>query len=193
MREALARGGDRGVILSDKAFAGGDTLSTSYVLSKGIKKLGGADLILMGAASDDGGTGQLGAQLAEWLGMRHLHNAVNVEYADKRLNVTTLADRHIFKWECELPALVTVNRKINKPGPVPARNIIMATRKELSVWSADDIPELDRNNIGLKNSPTQNGEQHPMDTERAGIIVEGDEDEIAENILEQLSDAGIEF
>ncbi len=191
VREALARGGDRAVILSDRAFAGGDTYATSYVLANGIKKLGGGDLILTGAASDDGGTGQLSAQLAEWLKIPHLHNAVKVDIDGDMLAVNTLADKQTCIWNCELPALISVNRNLNKVGPALARNIIMAGRKKLEVWSADDLEGLDRSVIGLKNSPTQNGELYPLDTARAGVVVEGETAEIAAQLVERIKDAGI--
>lgn len=191
LREALARGGDRAVILSDRAFAGGDTLATSHVLAAGIKRLGGADLIITGAASDDGGTGQLAAQLAEWLGMRHIHNAISAYVSDGVLHAVTRADGQTLKWECDLPAVITVNRKINEVGPVSVRNIVAASRKELVILSAEDLPELDYSQVGLKNSATQNGELYTMDTSRSGTVVEGSESELAEEIIERLSAAGI--
>ena len=193
IREALARGGDKAVILSDRAFAGGDTYATSYVLSQGIKKLGGCDLVLMGSASDDGGTGQLTAQLGEWLGMRHLHNALRLELKENHLEVTTAADKQLCTWKCDMPAVVSVNRSINKPGPAPVRNIIMAARKPLQIWSADDLDELDRNMIGLKNSPTQNGELYPLDAGRSGVVFEGSTEEIVEDILDKIASAGIQL
>lgn len=191
IREALARGGDRAVILSDRAFAGGDTFTTSYVLSQGIRKLGGCDLLLTGAASDDGGTAQLSVQLGEWLGFRHLHNAKALALEGDSLQVTTAADGKDCVWHCRLPAVVSVSREINRPGPASVRNIVMARRKELLVWSADDLEGLDRNRIGLKNSPTQNGELYPLETSRGGEVMEGEADEIAAAILEKLRAAGV--
>lgn len=193
IREALARGGDKAIILSDRAFAGGDTFATGYVLSQGIKAMGGCDLVLMGSASDDGGTGQLAAQLGEWLGIRHLHNALSLTVEGENLLVTTVADKQLCTWRCAVPAVVSVNRAISKPGPVPVRNIIMASRKELKVWSADDLPGLDKDFVGLRNSPTQNGELYPLETGRAGVIVEGSADELAESILDKIASAGIQL
>lgn len=141
----------------------------------------------------DGGTGQLTAQLGEWLGMRHLHNALSLKLKDEHLEVVTAADKQLCTWKCALPAVVSVNRGINKPGPVPVRNIIMAARKELCVWSADDLDGLDRSLIGLKNSPTQNGELYPLETGRAGVMVEGSADELAASILEKIASAGIQL
>lgn len=191
IREAMARGGDKAVILSDRAFAGGDTFATSYALSCAIKHIGGADLIITGAASDDGGTGQLSVQLAEWLGIQHLHNASSVKLNGNKLTVETKADGQMLNWECDLPALISVNRSINRVGPVSVRNIVAAARKELTVLSAANLPELDAGRIGLKNSPTQNGELYPIDGSRSGKIIEGDDETLANEIITRLSAVGI--
>lgn len=70
--------------------------------------------------------------------------------------------------------------------------IVMASRKELKVWSVDDLPGLDKGLIGLRNSPTQNGELYPLEAGRAGVIVEGSAEELAESILEKIASAGIQ-
>lgn len=191
VREALARGGDRAIILSDRAFAGGDTFATSYVLANGIRQLDGFDLILTGAFSDDGGTGQLAAQLAEWLHIPHLHNAESVELTNHGAHVTTHADNQTCRWDCCFPALITVGRKMNKPGPASVRNIVAAGRKELTIWSASDLPDQDRDYIGLHGSLTSNGETYPLDTARNSEITEGKPTELAKKILARISDAGI--
>ncbi len=191
VREALARGGDQAVILSDRDFAGGDTFATSYVLANGIKKLSGFDLILTGAFSDDGGTGQLGAQLAEWLDIPHLHNAVEMELKQDGVCVTTQADNQTCKWECHFPALVTVGRQMNNPGPASVRNIVAASRKNISIWSASDLDDLNEDYIGLHGSLTANGETYPLDMTRNSEVIEGKPDDLAKQILMRISDAGM--
>ena len=84
-----------------------------------------------------------------------------------------------------------MNRSINSVGPVSVRNIVAAAKKELTVLSAGDLPELDTARIGLKNSPTQNGELYPIDASRSGKIIEGDEETLANEIIARLSNAGI--
>ena len=77
--EALAMGADEAYLLSDRAFAGSDTWATSLVLSRGVQKLGGFDLVICGEWSLDGSTGQVGAQLAEFLGIPNVGRVVAVE------------------------------------------------------------------------------------------------------------------
>ena len=72
LRDAVARGADRAVLLSDRAFAGADTLATSYTLAAGIRRAGTFDLILCGKMAVDGDTAQIGPELAEQLGIPHL-------------------------------------------------------------------------------------------------------------------------
>ena len=78
LRDAIARGADAGAILSDRAFAGSDTLATSYALSLGIKELGGADLIVCGKMAVDGDTAQIGPELAQHLGIPHVSDVLEI-------------------------------------------------------------------------------------------------------------------
>ena len=79
LQDAVGMGVDDAVLLSDKAFAGADTLATAFTLSLGIKKLGEFDLIILGKQSTDGSTGQVGPQVAECLDCPHVTNVRNIE------------------------------------------------------------------------------------------------------------------
>ena len=76
LREALGYGCDAAVLLSDRKLGGADALATSYTLCKGIEKMGGFDLVLLGNASDDGSTAHVPSQLGEWLGLPHLTDVI---------------------------------------------------------------------------------------------------------------------
>lgn len=90
IKEALAMGADEGVLLSDRAFGGADTLATSYTLAKGIEKLGEFDIVFCGTESADGATAQVSSQLGEWLKVPHLWNVFNIEpQNEKSLKVKT--------------------------------------------------------------------------------------------------------
>jgi Electron transfer flavoprotein, beta subunit len=80
---AIVLGADEAVLLSDRAFAGADTLATAYALASGIKKLGGADLIFLGNESLDGSTGQVGPQVAEFLGLPHITHVSKIDLTDE--------------------------------------------------------------------------------------------------------------
>ena len=82
LREALSLGVDEAVLLSDKAFAGADTLATSYTLARGIEHLGGADIMFMGKQAIDGDTGQVGPGVAEHLNVPHITDVRKIEEID---------------------------------------------------------------------------------------------------------------
>ena len=83
LRDALGRGADRALLLSDRAFAGSDTLATAYALSLGVRRLGEADLILCGKMAVDGDTAQIGPELAEHLGIPHVCDVCEIKDASE--------------------------------------------------------------------------------------------------------------
>jgi electron transfer flavoprotein beta subunit len=110
IREGLSRGADVGYLLTDRAFAGADTLATSYALSMAIRKIKAYDLIICGRQAIDGDTAQVGPQIAEKLGLPQLTYAeeiLNVE--DGRITVKRRLERGVETVECKLPVVVTVN------------------------------------------------------------------------------------
>jgi len=125
LRESLYRGADRVILLTDKKFAGADTLATSYALSCAIQKLGDFDLILAGRQAIDGDTAQVGPQTAEKLGIPQ------ITYAESILNLDgaeIIAQRALELGteivKCQLPCLLTVVGSANRPRPASARKRI---------------------------------------------------------------------
>lgn len=190
LREALALAADRAVLISDRAFAGGDTFATSYVLARAIEKLGGADLILAGAHSDDGGTAQVPAQLAEWLKIPHLHYACEIIAGETGLSVKTVADKGFSLYEAAYPVLISVDRSINRPRPAGMREILAAKKKEIVTWSLDNLPDIDQDFLGLSGSPTQFGDMYEMKHESKCEIIKGDKESVVKSIIEKLASAG---
>jgi electron transfer flavoprotein beta subunit len=155
MREALALGFDRAVLLSDKAFAGADTLATAYTLACGIRKTGSCDIIICGLKTTDGDTGQVGPGLAEELKIPH------VSYVRKIIDVTgntLIVERSLEDFyeeiEAPLPCLITVTKEINEPRLPTFKGKMAARRAPIEVWSAHDV-ESTYERFGLKGSPTQ--------------------------------------
>jgi electron transfer flavoprotein beta subunit len=122
LREALYRGADRVVLLTDRKFAGSDTLATSYALKCAVAKIGGYDLVLCGRQAIDGDTAQVGPQVAEKLGLPQ------ITYADA---ILSLKGREVVVHRafplgtetvrCTLPCLLTVVGSANRPRPPSAR------------------------------------------------------------------------
>lgn len=155
LKETVAMGVDDCVLLSDRAFAGADTLATSYALSMGIKKIGEYDLIICGKQATDGDTAQVGPSLAEKLGIPHTTYVRSIsEIGNGRIKCQRLTDDGYDDIELTLPALITVVKEINEPRLPSIKGMMRAKKAEVMVWTADDIG-ADKAQCGLKGSPTQ--------------------------------------
>ena len=148
LRESLWRGADRVVLLTDRRFAGADTLATSLVLARAIQKIGRYDLVLAGRQAIDGDTAQVGPQTAEKLGIPQITYAEAVlEIADGRITARRALDGGSETVRCQMPCLLTVVGSANTPRPVSARRRIAgklaATAGEYAVLR-DRWPEFDR-------------------------------------------------
>jgi electron transfer flavoprotein beta subunit len=125
LREALWRGADKVVLLTDKRFAGADTLATSLVLQKAIEKIGRYDLVLAGRQAIDGDTAQVGPQTAEKLGIPQITYAESVlEIADGRITAQRALDSGSEIVRCQMPCLLTVVGSANTPRPPSVRRQI---------------------------------------------------------------------
>ncbi len=154
LREGLYRGADNGILLTDRALGGADTLATSYSLAQAIKKIGDYDIIICGRQAIDGDTAQVGPQVAEKLGL------TQITYTEEILECTKekiVARRHIDGGvetvEAPLPIVITVN---GSAAPCRSRNVkrVMAYKKaEFTTWGAADI-DADPTQIGKAGSPT---------------------------------------
>lgn len=184
--EALAMGADEAFLLSDRAFAGSDTWSTSLTLSKGVQKRGPFDLILCGGWSLDGSTGQVGAQLAEFLGIGNVAGVVAVEsITGGILRTKSRVESGYRIVETPLPALLSVNREINTPRFTSLFGVMDAESKALVVWSADDLG-LSAEDVGFRGSPTQTGDLFVPDIRRRAEILTGAPEEMVEKILHEI-------
>lgn len=179
IREGLYRDADGGVLLTDRAFAGADTLATSYALSQAIKKMGMPDIVLCGRQAIDGDTAQVGPQVAQKLDLNQVTYVTNVDsVADGKITLTRSIDGGIERVEAPLPILLTVNgnaapcrprnaklvmkfKRATAPMERPADgNIPYAEEYEkkpwltVSQWSVADV-DGDLQQCGLSGSPTK--------------------------------------
>jgi electron transfer flavoprotein beta subunit len=156
LRVALAMGADHIYLLSDQAFAGADTLATTFTLSQGIRKIGPVDLIFCGEESSDGATGQVPPGLAEWLGIGQLTLLTKVSIDQDRN--TARGRREISGGyeilEIPLPGVISVKTASNEPRFMDYGIKSWAfERDRLTVWNADDLG-ADVGFMGLAGSPT---------------------------------------
>jgi electron transfer flavoprotein beta subunit len=125
LRESLYMGADRAVLLTDRLFAGSDTLATSFVLSQAIRHLGGADLILCGREAIDGNTAQVGPQVAEKLDMNQITYVDQIEQIDaSKCSCWHEVEQGRELVESKLPVLLTVTAAANTPRPFSAKRIM---------------------------------------------------------------------
>lgn len=155
LKETIVVGADDAVLLSDKAFAGADTLATSYALAMGIKNLGKFDLIICGKQAIDGDTAQVGPSLAEKLGIPHTTYVRKIEeIRDGYIRCQRMTDDGYEVIEMQLPALITVVKEINEPRLPSIKGKLKAKKTEVRVLSAKDVG-ADINLCGLRGSATQ--------------------------------------
>ncbi|MCX5998086.1 MAG: electron transfer flavoprotein subunit beta/FixA family protein [Chloroflexi bacterium] len=187
LREALAMGADRAVWLCDRAFAGSDTLATSYVLAQAVRKLGNFDLILCGKQTSDGNTAQVGPELAERLGLPQVTSVRSLEIRQDQLGAERSLESGVQWVETMLPALVTVTRQINTPRQVPVEAILTACReREVVVWAASDLG-VEAEQVGFLGSPTKMVSSRPGGVKRReGEIIGGTPRDAVRVLLERL-------
>ncbi|MEK7375770.1 MAG: electron transfer flavoprotein subunit beta/FixA family protein [Candidatus Margulisiibacteriota bacterium] len=159
LRKAIAMGADQAILLSDRVFAGADTLATSYTLSQAIlkiKDIEGLDLVICGKQAIDGDTAQVGPGIATRLGLTQLSYVSKIRKVDLE-NHNILVERKLEEGieiiEGRLPALLTVVKEINKPRYATLPNLIKSVSYEPLVWEKEDLI-LDLARTGLDGSPT---------------------------------------
>ncbi len=155
LREAISLGVDEAILLSDRAFAGADTLATSYTLSMGVKKIGKFDLIICGKQAIDGDTAQVGPELAEMLDIPQVCWVRKiVEIKNQTIVVERVLEDGYEVVETQLPVLLTVVKEINEPRLPSLRGKLNAKKKEIPLWDAQELG-ISPDEVGLAGSATQ--------------------------------------
>jgi electron transfer flavoprotein beta subunit len=181
IKEALAKGADRGIHVSDDQFFKLDPLNSARSLAAAVKDEN-FDLILTGLQSDDQGFGQTGVLLAELLGRPHatIIMAIEVEAGGQRMKLKRELEAGWFQWvELPLPAVLSIQSGINKPRYATLKGIMAAKKKEIAI-----VP---RASLGIPDAPTQRVERIyvPQKTKKTEFIT-GQPKEIAAKLIEKL-------
>ena len=185
LRDALAMGADDAVLVCDRAFAGSDTLATSYTLAQAIRSLGDYDLILCGKQAFDGDTAQVGPGLAEQLGIPQITYAIGIEIDGKKVRARRLLDDRFEIVETRMPALLTVVKQINDPRHAGLRGVMKARKAEIQTLKAEDIA-ADVTRCGLNGSPTNVVRVFSPQRHGSGERLEGEPEEVAAQLFEKL-------
>jgi len=154
--EAICMGAGGGTVLSDRKFAGADVLATAYTISQGIKKSGEYDLIICGKQTTDGDTAQVGAEVAEFLGIPNVANVLSVEnISDGKVYFTASLDEKIVKISMKMPCLISVDGDINSPR-LPSYKVKQGVTDDMVKFLGfDDFGDKNPDNYGLSGSATQ--------------------------------------
>jgi len=153
--EAISMGADSGILVSDRALAGADTWSTSYVLAAAIRKIGDFDLVICGERATDGDTGQVGPGIAAFLDLPIATYVSKIDCSgEKSCTLDRLVEEGCEHLEMQLPAAVTVLKAIGSPR-LPTLGGKQRSRKiDIPVWGAADL-DVESENLGLAGSPTR--------------------------------------
>jgi electron transfer flavoprotein beta subunit len=179
IKEALAKGADRGIHIADDQFAQLDHLATANALAVAIKKEK-ADLVLTGLQSDDHGFGQTGVLLAGVLDLPHATIIMQIEVADGRLKLKRELEAGWFQHiECPLPAVLSIQSGINKVRYATLKGIMAAKKKEIAV--------ITRESLGAAAAPTQKIEKIyvPTKTKKTEFLT-GSPKDVATKLVEKL-------
>lgn len=179
LRDEIARGADQAVLLTDRAFAGADTLATSYTLSLAVKKLGRPDLILCGKMATDGDTAQIGPELAEHLGIPCVTDVIRLcEITEKFIICERNTDSGVEKLRVSLPAVLTVVKALVQPRLPSIEGIKRSLDTEVRILDSLRLG-ADKAKIGLDGSPTQVIHTFPQEEKGKAEEIKGSLREVA--------------
>lgn len=189
IEETVCMGASHGTVLSDRKFAGADVLATAYTLSQGIKKCGDFDLIVCGKQTTDGDTAQVGAEVAEYLGITNVSNVLSVDdIRDGKIYITAGLDNKIVKQSIKLPCLISVDGDINTPR-LPSYKIRKNLKEDAAkILTFADFEDQNPDNYGLTGSATQVERIFPPEKNEEKHIIDGDAETQASELFKLLGE-----
>ena len=178
LREILARGADRAVLVSAREFGGSDTYATSQILAAAIKKIGleDDDVVFCGRQAIDGDTAQVGPQIAEKLGIPQVSYAADIQKEGETLTIKRMLEDGYMTIKVQTPCLITCIKELNNPRYMSIGGIYETYNKPLETYDYDklkDHPLIDATTIGLKGSPTNIFKSFTPPQKGAGMMLEG--------------------
>ena len=190
LREAFAMGVDRAILLTDRAFAGADTLATSNALAGALRCLD-YDLVIGGRQAIDGDTAQVGPEMAEHLGLPQISYVTGLEYDGKNtLTVKKETEEGYQMLSVEMPCVLTVLATANKARYMTVSGIMDAFEKEVEIWTPAKI-DIAPEKLGLKGSPTRVKKSFTKAQKGAGETFEVDAEEGVNIIINKLKEKHI--
>jgi electron transfer flavoprotein beta subunit len=160
LKMTVAMGADKAILLTDRKFAGADTLATSYTLAMAIRKISNYDIVIFGEETIDSATGHIGPEVGEILGIPHasyVRSILNIDLVNRIIEFEREVEDGVEIYRSKLPIVISVGVGINNPRyPVPIRRLHaeIEADKYIEVWSLDNM-EVDQGRVGLQGSPTR--------------------------------------
>ncbi|CDZ75501.1 electron transfer flavoprotein beta subunit [Peptoniphilus sp. ING2-D1G] len=185
VKECIVRGADKAYVVSDGKFRGADTLATSYTLAKAAEFLGGFDVILTGAQTTDGDTGQVGPEIAERLGINQVTYIKDVNYKDGSFIALRSLLKGTEKQRVKAPVLFSVLKDSNKVLPARKSKVEELNDDVVEVLSGSDIG-VDYSMVGSEGSATNVVTVFQYEEKAKGSFVEGDVDEQVDALVKIL-------
>ena len=187
LREAMAMGADRAVLVSAREFGGSDTYATSQILAAAIDTIGieDDDIVLCGRQAIDGDTAQVGPQIGEKLNLPQITYAADIKKEGKTVTVMRMLEDGYMTIKTQTPCLLTCIKELNTPRYMSVGGVFDAYSKPLTTLDYNalkDDPLIDATTIGLKGSPTNIFKSFPPPQKGVGMMLTGDGKETCEEL-----------
>ena len=192
LREIIARGVDRAVLISGREFGGSDTYATSQIIAAAINKIGldEDDVVFCGRQAIDGDTAQVGPQIAEKLGIPQVSYAAEITKEGKTLTIKRMLEDGYMTIKVKTPCLITCIKELNEPRYMSIDGIYATYNKPLETFDYEklkDHPLIDATTIGLKGSPTNIFKSFTPPQKGAGMMLEGADKATCEKLADILA------
>ena len=191
LRELLARGADKAVLVSGREFGGSDTFATSQILAAAVNKIGVGpeDVVFCGRQAIDGDTAQVGSQIAEKLNIPQVSYAADVKIEGTTVTVKRALEDGYMTIETQTPCLLTCIKELNEPRYMSIKGIMGCYDKPIAVYDYNtlkDDPLIDPTTIGLKGSPTNIFKSFTPPQKGQGKMLEGADKATCEELVGEL-------
>ena len=191
LREIMAMGADRAVLVSGREFGGSDTFATSQILAAAINKIGvdEDDIVFCGRQAIDGDTAQVGPQIAEKLGIPQITYAADIKVEGKKVTVKRMLEDGYMTIETQTPCLITAIKERNEPRDMSVGGIFDCYKKPMDVYDFNtlkDDPLIELDTIGLKGSPTNIFASFTPPQKGAGEMLQGSDQEKVDALVGKL-------
>ena len=190
LREAIAMGADKGILVTDRVLGGADTWATSQTLAGALRNIE-YDLIITGRQAIDGDTAQVGPQISEHLDIPVISYAQDLKIEGDSVIVERQYDDRYHVLKAQMPCLVTALAELNEPRYMTPGGIFDACAAEITVWGRNDLKDVEDSNLGLKGSPTQIAKASDKVRKGAGEKVTLDPAEAVDYIVGKLKEKHI--